>query len=95
VLALEHREVAGTITLQSLAKAADAIGCDLVYALVPRAESFRELLNQRAHGKATDLIQRVGHSMSLEDQATAKLKQRVAEAAAEMSADPRRLWKDP
>jgi predicted DNA-binding mobile mystery protein A len=95
VMALEHREASGAITLKSLAKAADAIGCDVVYAIVPRAGSFRELLKQRAHLKAADLVQRVDHSMSLEDQATGKLKQRVAEAATEMSADPRRLWTDP
>lgn len=94
VLALEHREATSAITLKSLAKAADAMGCDLVYALVPRLGSFPELLKQRAHLKAADLVQRVGHSMSLEQQATGKLKQRIADVAAELSAHPRRIWTD-
>ena len=93
VLALEKREATGAITLASMAKAADAIGCDFVYAVLPRARSFDELLKQRAHEKAADLVESVGHSMSLEQQATGKLNQRIADVATEIAADPRRLWK--
>jgi predicted DNA-binding mobile mystery protein A len=95
VMALEQREVTGAITLKSLTKAADAIGCDVVYAIVPRAGSFNELLKQRAHFKAADLVQRVGHSMSLEQQATGNLKKRLADVATELAANPRQMWTDP
>jgi predicted DNA-binding mobile mystery protein A len=89
---LENREATGAITLKSMAKVADALGCDFVYAVLPRGGSFQQLLKQQAHAKAANLVESVGHSMALEQQGTGKMKQRIAEVAAELSDDPRRLW---
>ena len=69
VVQWENREAKGTITLESLERAATAMDCDLVYYLVPRsgvAGSFAELAKRHdpdgAHRRATE------HSMALEGQ---------------------------
>ncbi|HWZ46145.1 MAG TPA: hypothetical protein VNW97_21920, partial [Candidatus Saccharimonadales bacterium] len=46
-LQLENAEAEDRITLKSLRAAADALGCDLVYALVPKADSLQHLVEQR------------------------------------------------
>jgi len=45
---LEKAEAEDRITLRSLRAAANALGCELVYALVPRASSLHELVEERA-----------------------------------------------
>jgi predicted DNA-binding mobile mystery protein A len=45
--ALERNEVDGSIKLETLERAADALGCELVYALVPRT-SLAEAVEQQA-----------------------------------------------
>lgn len=67
---MERSEAAGTITLNSLRKAADALDCDLVYALVPRT-SLEQAVNDRARQVAERDLARVGQTMALEDQASA------------------------
>ena len=67
----EKSEKAGTITVNSLRKAAAALDCQLVYAVVPNAASFEELVNQRARQIALAALARTGQTMLLEDQAQA------------------------
>ena len=43
---LEASERAGTVQLDTLARAADALGCDLVYALVPRVPLDEQVRRQ-------------------------------------------------
>lgn len=66
---LEQAECSGAVTLASLERAADALGCDLRYVLVPR-----QPLEQTVRSRATELARRdmarVQHTMALEDQAT-------------------------
>lgn len=64
----EKREQKGTITLNSLKKAADGLGCELVYALAPKGESLREFRKQKARKAAETFVGSTSHSMSLEDQ---------------------------
>jgi len=73
--ALETSEARGAISLNSLQRAAEAMDCELVYFIVPRAttaDSFTSLAARhdpaRAHLIATE------HSMSLEGQAVGDLK---------------------
>ena len=68
VHALETREQEHTTTLEALQRAADAMECDLVYALVPRAGSFTRTVEARANGMARRLTSRAGHTMALEAQ---------------------------
>jgi len=91
---MEHRESEGTITLNLLSEAADALDCDLVYALVPRAGSLTEALESRARHVAGGTIGRVSHTMRLEDQAISEraLREQVDDLVRELMDDPRGLW---
>ncbi len=76
-LQLEKGEAEDRITLKSLRAVANALDCDLVYALVPRARSLQELLENRARAEAKDRVLGVEHSMALENQAAGKLDEAV------------------
>jgi predicted DNA-binding mobile mystery protein A len=67
VVGLEKAEASKTITLDSLERAAGALGCKLVYALVP-AQSLETMVQERAAQRALKRLRSVGHSMALEDQ---------------------------
>ena len=66
-VAIEQAEAKGTITLNSLEKAAHAMDCRLVYALVPR-EPLDELVTERAERLAKQRLESTRHSMALEAQ---------------------------
>jgi len=72
-LQFEKWEAEDRITLKSLRKMADALDCDLVYAIVPRAGSIQRLVEERARAEASSRITGVEHSMALEDQAAGGL----------------------
>ena len=78
VQALERREVSGAITIESLERAADALGCDLVYALIPR-RSLEETLREQAEQVARTQWNAVAHTMTLEDQGVAGGEGEIAE----------------
>ena len=67
VLSLERGEREERVQLATLRRAADALGCDLVYALVPR-RPLESVVQQRARHKAAVAMAPVEHSMMLEDQ---------------------------
>ncbi len=64
---LEKSEAHGTIQLKTLRKAAEALGCTLVYALVPNP-SLEGAVRTRAREIAREELARIGHSMDLEAQ---------------------------
>jgi len=68
-LQLEKAEAEDTITLKSLRNIANALDCDLTYALVPREGTIREMNESRARTNAREHVSRIEHSMALEDQA--------------------------
>jgi predicted DNA-binding mobile mystery protein A len=76
-LQLEKGEAEDRITLKSLRAVANALDCDLVYSLVPRAGSMQELIENRARAEAKDRVLGVEHSMALEDQAVGKIDEAV------------------
>ncbi len=76
-LQLEKSEAEDRITLKSLRAVADALKCDLVYALVPRAASMEELIDRRVRAEARQRVLGVEHSMALEDQAAGNLDEAV------------------
>lgn len=67
VRSAEVNEAKGTIQMNSLAKLAEAMDCDLVYALVPR-HSLRDTLEHRAELVAERMVERISDSMELEAQ---------------------------
>jgi predicted DNA-binding mobile mystery protein A len=91
---LESREREGAVTLEALSRAAAALDCDLVYAIVPRAE-LGAVIEAQARARAWDEMKRTAHSMHLEDQAapTAETERLVRTRAAHLlSKSPRTLW---
>ncbi|MBI3554852.1 MAG: mobile mystery protein A [Deltaproteobacteria bacterium] len=67
VLGLEEREVTGAITLEALERAARALNCKVVYALVPET-TLDEMLDHQSHIAADWTLKEVSHSMGLESQ---------------------------
>lgn len=66
---LENAEIHDAVTLRSLKEAANAMGCEFVYAIVPRNNSTLEnIIKSRAQEIANEKVARVAHSMSLEAQ---------------------------
>lgn len=89
----EENEVAGTITLKTLKRAADAMGCDFVYALVPRAGSLEAMIEKQARKRAEKLVRPVTHSMMLEGQSTEADSERLEELSKQFAATPNAsLW---
>jgi predicted DNA-binding mobile mystery protein A len=64
---IEANELAGTAQLDSVRRAADALGCDLVYALIPRVP-LEQQVDAQARKKAAESLAPVEHTMLLEDQ---------------------------
>lgn len=67
VLELEASEARGAVTLESLERAARALECRLVYALVPHVP-LDERVWERAAKLAIKQLRITSHSMTLEDQ---------------------------
>lgn len=66
-LAVEKAEVSSSITLESLQRAAQALNCRLVYALVPRTP-LETSVEERARALARKQLRSTRHTMALEDQ---------------------------
>lgn len=92
---LELSEANGTIQLSSLRRAAEALDCEVVYALVPR-RTLQETFETAARTVARRELGQIDHTMALEDQAVAneddeeRLRRFIAEEL-----DPRDLWNRP
>ncbi|HUF08748.1 MAG TPA: mobile mystery protein A [Rhodothermales bacterium] len=67
----ERAETEDSITLGTLRKVADSLGCDLVYGLVPRTPIQTTIRNQ-ARRAAERRIRRVHESMAMEDQSVTR-----------------------
>lgn len=76
---LEKSEAEYRISLGKLREAADALGCELVYALVPKSGSIQELVESGAKAKAARNVRAVEHTMALEDQAVGNVDEKIAE----------------
>jgi len=93
---LEHREAEGTVTLAALRKAAAAVECTLVYAVVPR-RPMTDILRDRARDVAAKRLRRVAHSMRLEDQIVSdqETERQVEDLADDILREsPRDFWND-
>lgn len=91
---LERSEANGKITLDSLNRAAKALGCRVVYALVPE-KPFEEMQRERAREIAESVVKPVSHSMRLEAQSIGKREeQRQKEGLAQklLQGNPKKLW---
>ena len=64
---LERREAEGSISIKKLRQMANAMDCELVYAMVPRS-SIDETVHNQATKKALESMKLTDTHMSLEDQ---------------------------
>lgn len=96
VVELEKSEVSGAVTLNTLQRAAEALGCRLVYSLVPE-KPLAQAVRERAEAVAQRRQAAVEHTMRLEDQAVhdskaaRELRQQIIE---DLLRHPARLWDD-
>ena len=89
---LEQSEAEDTIQLNTLRRVAEALDCEVVYALVPR-ENLQKVYDRAAREVARLELGAISHSMALEDQAVEdededdRLSRFIAEEL-----DPREVW---
>jgi len=95
VTALEHGEAAESVTIKTLQRAAEALNCTLVYALVPN-ESLEQIVRHQARAVAAEHVAAAEHTMALEGQQVSDAearKEQIAEATAFlMMKGSRALW---
>jgi predicted DNA-binding mobile mystery protein A len=95
VMEFENAEVKRRITLDSLDRAAQAMGCRVVYALVPESGSLEVVRERHANEVAEAMLKSASHSMNLEAQGVgAKESDRQRQHLVEslLQGSPRRLW---
>jgi predicted DNA-binding mobile mystery protein A len=97
IVKLEKSEVDGTVSLQTLQRAAEALGCRVVYALVPD-KPLANTVHERAVTIADRMASAVEQTMRLENQGVTD--KSAARALRDDTIDdllrrPARLWDDP
>ncbi|MGE5625110.1 MAG: mobile mystery protein A [Bacillota bacterium] len=95
IVKLERAEIDGSVTLASLHKAAQALGCEFVYAVIPY-EPLERIIRNQADRIARRELAIVGHSMGLEKQRVKrKAETRQLKALREklLNGPRSRLWK--
>jgi predicted DNA-binding mobile mystery protein A len=94
IVELEKAEASGNITMRSLERAAEALGCQVVYALIPR-EPLTTTLEERALQVAERQLSSVEQTMRLEAQDVddqAQRKRTLERLADDLLRRPARLW---
>jgi predicted DNA-binding mobile mystery protein A len=81
VASFEKSEAEYRISLGKLREVADALGCELVYALVPKQGTLSDLAEHRATRKVAENVRAVEHTMALEDQAVGGVEEKIQEHA--------------
>jgi predicted DNA-binding mobile mystery protein A len=95
VLAIEKSEAVGVLNLDTLHRAAEALDCTLVYALIPR-KPLDQTVRERALEVAAEHLSAVDHTMRLEDQGVGgqAAQRQLHEVAGDIvRRSPRSLWK--
>lgn len=70
ILQFEKREAAGTVSLESIQKVAQAMRCRFVYAIIPDAPfmSLDAIVDDQSLQAAQEIVEKVDHTMRLEQQ---------------------------
>jgi predicted DNA-binding mobile mystery protein A len=92
--AMQRSEAAGSIQLDTLRQLAEAMGCKLVYAIVP-SQPINAVLHDRAQTLARQTMKGTTHTMRLEAQDLApEAQQRALDRERDrlLAGNPRRLW---
>jgi len=94
VTKLESGEVDGAVTLNTMRKAAEALDCTLIYGLVPRS-SLEDTVKKQVAQYAAQRLNRISHTMALEDQELSETGNKKALKAMEeelLRNLPKTLW---
>jgi predicted DNA-binding mobile mystery protein A len=95
IFQMEKGEVDETISLKTLRRLAESIGCELHYAFIPRDKSLKKIIQKRAEKKARMMVKEVDKSMSLENQKLKSSKNSVKFLTKELSENlSSKLWED-
>ena len=81
------KEVTDAVTIKTLRRAAEAMNCKVVYALVPEGGSLKSLIEEQALKKARELVKAVDHTMMLEEQGVGNVEEKTREVADEMASN--------
>jgi predicted DNA-binding mobile mystery protein A len=85
----EDAEKQDRITLASIRRVAEAMGCELVYALVPKSGTIADFALKPAVEEATKRVLAVEDTMSLENQAAGNVDETIAEETKRILQRPR------
>jgi predicted DNA-binding mobile mystery protein A len=75
---LEKAEENSSITLKSLKNVANELDCDLVYYFKPR-NSLKDFREESAYNSARERVNRISHTMALENQSTGMVDYHIEE----------------
>lgn len=92
---LEKDEAHGKVTIETMKKAAEALECEFVYAIVPKNSLDKTLRNQAAH-YVDHLINSTQHTMALEKQSLNSVEQEMIKKNLIdeiLSKNERQIWK--
>jgi hypothetical protein len=76
---LQMSEANETISLKRLREAAEAMGCELVYALLPKSGMLTDAVEEGELKRAAERVLAAEHTMVLEDQAAGNVQKRIEE----------------
>lgn len=94
VTLLEQREASLKVSLAVLQRAALAMNCELIYAIVPKS-SLESIVTEQAHQSAQQILKKTLHTMELEQQKSGQAETQLHQE--ELALDiknklDRRLW---
>lgn len=90
---IEKAEIYDQLTLKTLRKVAQALGCKLEYVFIPE-KSMENILKERALSIARKKVEYISHQMALEDQAISEQEreEQIQQLAEEILKAPHKLW---
>ncbi len=92
---IEESEAKGSISINSLKEAGEALGLKFVYGFVPKDGTIDNLIKSRAKNLAKKIVLRTNQNMKLENQGISdkKIKQSIIDLATEIKREMRKsLW---
>lgn len=91
---IERQEALDKTNIQTLKRAAEALGCEFIYAIVPRS-SIEVLINEQAEKKARSIIKAATIQMEYEDQTVdaEETEEQFKELLASIKAS-KKLWEE-
>ena len=94
IIELEQSEISGKVTLNTLQRAAEALGCRLVYTLIPE-RPLAKIVRERIDDVAKRQLADIAHTMRLENQLVTSPqanKELYRQRVADLLRRPARLW---